>query len=281
MRVSLGPASVALIVVLLSGCAARRPPETSARRQLNSTALTASTIEALDKRLGAALMTAEAVKSAENDVAVAREYYRLHILDHAEKWLQRAVRRSPRYAAAHEMRARLWREWGLLAGALGHAHRAVVFAPKSASARNTLGTVLDALGRFEEARAAYLEASALDPAAAWALNNLCYLDFRLGRFAEARQHCDAAIRASPGLTVAHNNLGLTLAASGDLDSATTAFLAGGDEATAQFNLGIVHLANERFADAAAAFERAIKARPSFTVAKSRAHDARMRSITHR
>jgi protein O-GlcNAc transferase len=278
VRVSLGPAAVALVVVLLSGCAARRPADTSARSRAVSIG---ATIEASDQRLSAALLNARAMPSPEHDLAVAREYQRLRILDAADKWLDAALRRAPRLSAAHEERARIWRDWGLLSGALGHAHRAVAFDPGSASARNTFGTVLDALGHSEAAREAYLQALALEPTAGWALNNLCYLEFRLGRLNEARERCEAAVRVSPDLAAAHNNLGLTHAASGNMAGASQAFFAAGDEAAAHFNLGVLHLAGGRFAEAATEFELAIKARPSFTAAKSRAHNARMRSLTQR
>ena len=43
---------------------------------------------------------------------------------------------------------RVWRDWGLPALALGDAHRAIYYAPQSASARNTYGTVMQALGQL-------------------------------------------------------------------------------------------------------------------------------------
>ena len=43
----------------------------------------------------------------------------------------------------------LWRDWGLPELALGDAHRAVICRPDSASAYNTLGTVLAAMGQPE------------------------------------------------------------------------------------------------------------------------------------
>jgi tetratricopeptide (TPR) repeat protein len=139
--------------------------------------------------------------------------------------------------------------------------------------------VLDALGRFDAAREAYLRAFSLDPEAGWALSNLCYLEFRRGRFEHARGFCEAALRAAPTLVEAHNNLGLTYAASGDLSGAQSAFLGAGDPAHAHYNMGIVHLASGRFVEAAAAFAAAVKERPDFTAAKSRAHESRMRALT--
>lgn len=279
MRVYHGPTAVALGVVLLSGCAARRSGELSARGP--SRASTGVTVEASDHRLAAALLAERVSGSADSQLRVAQEYHRLGILDSAHTRLERALAREPRFAAAHEEMARVWRDWGLPESGLGYAYRAVRYDAQSASARNTLGTLLDALGRLDEARAAYEGALTLDPTAGWALNNLCYIEFRLGHFEDARRQCEAAIRVSPALGAAHNNLGLTHAASGDLLRAREAFLAAGDEATAHYNLGIVHLAHRSYLAAALEFEQAIRARPTFTSAKTRAHDARMRVLTTR
>jgi Flp pilus assembly protein TadD len=164
---------------------------------------------------------------------------------------------------------------------LGPAHRAIHFAPLSASAQNTLGTVLDASDRTDQARTAYERSVALDPSAGWALSNLCYLEFRIGRLQEAQDRCEAAVRATPGLAAAHNNLALTRAAQGDLAAASVEFGAGGLPGAADYNIGIVHLAQGEYALAAAAFERAIAERPSFTAAKARAHAARLRLLTGR
>ncbi len=177
--------------------------------------------------------------------------------------MDRALQKEPRRAEAHEAKARIWREWGFPELGLGSAYRAVFFDPRSASAQNTLGTLLDALGHAERASEAYKRALSLDPTAAWALNNLCYSAFRGGHLGEARSWCEKALRISPKLAAAHNNLALTFAADGDLVRARTEFLAAGDPAAAEYNLGIVYLAGQEYAFAADRFEQAIKARPNF------------------
>ena len=278
MRPSLGPAAVAISVVLLSGCAARRPAVSSVQSRPVSKG---ATIEGSDPRLAAAVLAANVSPTAENAIRAAQEYHRLGILDTAHAYLERAIQHDPRSAPAHEAIARIWRDWGMNEEALESAHRAVRLAPQSASARNTLGTILDAMERLDSAAAAYSAALALDSSAGWALNNLCYVQFRLRLLSQAQETCESAIRLSPQLAPAHNNLALLFAASGDVARAGDAFRAGGNAADAHYNLGIVHLARGRFRDAAAAFEEAIKARPTFTAAKSRAHEARMRSLKNR
>ena len=56
---------------------------------------------------------------------------------------------------AYEGLARVWRDWGLPSSRSGDAQRATFYAPQSASARNTYGTVMQALGRYADATAAY------------------------------------------------------------------------------------------------------------------------------
>ena len=242
------------------------------------TAIAGPTIESADRRLAAALTTEALLPTAESHLLVAREYERLGILDAAYARVDRALQKEPRRSEAHEAKARIWREWGLPGLGLGAAYRAVSYDPRSASAENTLGTLLNALGHADLASEAYKRALSLDPTAAWALSNLCYAAFRGGHLDEAQSWCEKALQISPNLAAAHNNLALTFAADGDLVRARTEFLAAGDPAAAEYNLGIVYLAGRQYAIAADRFEQAIKARPNFGAAKTRAHDARMRAL---
>lgn len=250
---------------------------TAGARLRQSTSLGAS-VEDSDARLSSALLAEAAMPTPANHLRVALEYRRLGILDACADRLSLALQKAPRMAAAHETLARLWRDWGLSDLGLGSAYRAIYHAPKSASAQNTLGTILADLGRVDDARIAYERALSLDPTAAWALNNLCALELRVGHLDEARARCQAALRVTPTLVAAHNNLALALAASGDLDGARRQFLAAGNVAAANYNFGIVLLAERDYSSAADAFEEAIRARPSFTAAKARAHAARLRLL---
>lgn len=308
-----GPAVLALGAVLLGGCATAHraalpaalpgsgdvatdrgepPPETAARSHAGEkspalrlpsrrTVSFGATIESSDRRLAAALLVEATLPTADSHVRVAQEYLRLGVMDSAFARLERALAKDPHMVEAHEGLARIWRDWGYPDRGLGSAYRAVSDAPGSASARNTLGTLLDKVGLFDKARTAYQEAIGLDAQASWALNNLCNLDYRLGRLDDARGHCQSALLVDPSLAAAHNNLGLTYAASGDMAGARTEFLAAGDRAAAEYNMGILQLAEGNDASAALAFELAIKARPGFTAAKTRAHAARLRLLTKR
>jgi Tfp pilus assembly protein PilF len=240
---------------------------------------TGANAESVDRQLAAALHLALANPSPEAQLRVAREYLRLGVLDTAYTYANGALLQKPRLAEAHEMIARIWRDWGFPTLGLGPASRATYFDPMSASAANTLGTLLDAVGQPVEARRAFARAVTLDAAASWALNNLCFVELRMGRLAEARSHCQAALALDPRMAAAGNNLALTYVASGDAAAAGRAFLTTGNAAAAAYNRGIVHMAGREYQRAAEAFEQAIAERPSFTAAKTRAHEARVLAIT--
>ena len=159
-------------------------------------------------------------------------------------------------ATAHERLARIWRDWGVPHLALSDISRAVYYAPTSASARNTLGTILQSLGQRAEARRAYMAALARDEKAAYAYNNLCYLSFLEGHANRAIVECQTALALAPELTAARNNLALTYAAIGRPDLARHEFtMASGPAATA-YNMGVVYMSLKRFEDAAVQFTMA-------------------------
>jgi tetratricopeptide (TPR) repeat protein len=238
----------------------------------------AATMEASDPALAAVLALAMAAPTADNLLAVARTYHRKQVLDRAHDYYNRALKLNPASGEAYEGLARVWRDWGMSSLALGDAHRAVFHSPESASARNTLGTILQALGQRSQARAAYMMVLAFEPKAAYAFNNLCYLSFLSGDGERAIAECRAALRLDPTLRAAHNNLGLTFAAAGRLDLAREQFARAGGAAATAYNMGVVHLADRRFAAAAREFDDAQDIDPTFSQAGRRALDAHRRAI---
>ena len=237
-----------------------------------------ATLEGRDPELTAALAVATVSPGEASYLALGDMYHRRRVLDRAHEYYSRALKLNPRSAEAYEGLARVWRDWSAPLLALGDAHRAVHYAPSSPSARNTLGTILQALGHREQARTAYLLVLASDAKAAYAFNNLCYLSFLDGAAERAIAECRVALQLDPALTAARNNLGLTYAAAGRLDLARREFEAAGDPAATAYNMGIVHLAERRFTDAAAEFRTAQDISPLFAEAGRRAIDARRRAL---
>jgi Flp pilus assembly protein TadD len=287
-----------------AGCAGRRPhqvasaqPSTTAAthraqqppvdsletfiakvRQLSAEArperAAAATIEGHDPRLGAALAAAMLAPSPSSYREAADEYRRLSIADQAHQYLGRALALDPQDPATHDALARLWRDTGFPHLALGDAYRGLHYAPDSPVLHNTVGTILQALGRRGQARARYERALELDPTAAYALNNLCYGWVIDGDAPRAIAACQHAIRLQPDLTAARNNLGLAHAVAGDVGAARAAFAETGDAAQTLYNTGIMHLARRDYARALKAFRDAQASRPGMKLAAARAKQAK-------
>lgn len=164
------------------------------------------TVESRDPALSAALLRLAIAPSPETHRAVAARYRVLGILDMAYDHYLRASQLDRTDAAAYEGLARIWRDWGFPALGAADASRAVFYAPASASAHNTWGTVLTATGHRVDARREYEQAVALDPDAAYAWSNLCYLSFLDGDDARAAAECRAALSVDPQLAAALGTL---------------------------------------------------------------------------
>lgn len=234
----------------------------------------AGSVEAQDPTLSAALLALAVAPGPALHRRVADRFRELKILDKAYDHYASARRLDPADAEAYEGLARIWRDWGFPHLGLTDASRAVFYAPASASAHNTLGTILTALGRAAEARQSYERAMALDPDAAYVFNNLCYLSFLEGQISRAVAECAKALRLDPSLMAARNNLALAYAADSRNDLARREFMAVGNTAAGLYNMGIVHMAGKQYGRALEAFEAARRQRPSWAAARRRASRAR-------
>lgn len=277
-------AFVPLLAVIAGGCTAHRtslplrvPSKALSRNDAVSRALRDSpppprpiivTSETTDPRLAAALARLSQRETPEAHRAVAAEYVRLRILDAADKHLSRAVQLGGNRAASYDARARLRRDAGFPGLALGDAYRALYLRPESPEAQNTLGTVLEAMGRLEDARRSYARVLQMRPGAWFALNNMCHVETRLGR-QTAVATCQKALFASPASAVARNNLALAYAVAGDFARARENFAVGGNSATAAYNMGIVYMAAHQFDRAASEFRTSWQANPSVKLTRDR------------
>src|SRR5687768_475461 len=266
--------------MLVSACGSHRiaaalPDAPKASGESRTAKTFAMTLESQDQRLAAALLAVNIAPRAETYRQLGHEYRRVGILDKAHENFSKAVKLDPTDAVSHDALARIWRDWGTAPLGLGDAYRAVHYAPRSAAAANTLGTVLQAAGFIEDAKAWYARALQLDEGAWYALNNLCYAEILTGR--AAVNTCQAAVNAAPGAKarVPQNNLALAHAASGDNTGAKQWFRRASDAATASYNYGIAMLATRAYGEAATAFDEALKADPHFPQAATRARLARL------
>ena len=234
----------------------------------------AVTLEAHDPALGAALLRLAGSRTAKHLDAVGDRYYDLGIRDKALEYYLEALRRDRTSVGALDGAARIYRDWGQLTHALGNAHRATYFAPRSAAAWNTLGTILQALDLQSDAAHAYRFALSLDRTAVYARSNLCYLALTTGDSNTALDECRAALAVDEAFTPARNNLGLLFAVAGDRGRAAETFRAATGEAAGHYNTGLVLLAQQDYAAAILAFEAAYRADPQLAPAHRFARAAR-------
>jgi tetratricopeptide (TPR) repeat protein len=232
------------------------------------------TVEATDVALTAALITVKARPSAANHRKVAAQYLRHGIKDVAHEHFTAALKLDSRDAASWDGLARIWRDWGFPNLALPDATRAVYYAPDSPVVHNTLGTILQVLGRRAEARAQYEKALAVDATAAYALTNLCYGWALEGEAEKAANACGQALRLQPDMEAARNNLAVAYEVSGDSTAALDVLAESADAARTQYNAGILHLAARRYPEALKAFDKALALRPPFAAAELMARQTR-------
>jgi predicted O-linked N-acetylglucosamine transferase (SPINDLY family) len=135
---------------------------------------------------------------------------------------------------------------------------------------SNLGVSLEALGRHDEAEAAYRKAIALDANFASAYLNLGNVLQKQGRDTDAEQACRAALALRPDYGKAWNGLGHALQRQGRLKDALRAF---GNavqyepaSAVAHCNLGTVLFAFDRNAEALAELRRALTLDPGLALA---------------
>jgi Tfp pilus assembly protein PilF len=230
------------------------------------------TLESWDPRLSAALAALGQGETPEGQYGVALEYRRLGVPDVAYTHLLKAIELDANYAPAYDLMARIWRDWGQPGQGIPDARRAVHLAPESAAAANTLGTLVQAVGRPGEARVWYERAIALDRDARYALNNLCYVSV-MQRDLDAVRSCERARTAAPGSPTTRNNLALAYAAQRDFDRARQVLEQGGDGAAASYNMGILYLATQEYPQAIQAFTTALGKDPHFTLAAARLRQA--------
>lgn len=156
------------------------------------TAQSVSSLEATSPRLQHALHALALSPTSENYLATAHAYLAEGVRDRAYDYLAAGLERDHRSSVLHDATARIWRDWGMPDRALRSAHAAVYFSPRSAEARNTLGTVLWALGQRTEAGQAFEAAADLAPGAWYAWQNLCQVALTAGRTRTATTYCQHA-----------------------------------------------------------------------------------------
>ena len=144
--------------------------------------------------------------------------------------------------------------------------RAISLQPNYFQAYGNLGTVLNDLGKHDDAIAALRQAIALDPNFPDAHNNLGNALKAKGHLEEAIAAYRKAIALNPNYPEPHSNLGNALTEMGQYTEAISALRRAialkGDFVDAHYNLGNALRENEQYDEAVAAYRQAILLKPN-------------------
>ncbi|MCW5751203.1 MAG: tetratricopeptide repeat protein [Alphaproteobacteria bacterium] len=186
-----------------------------------------------------ALALFEAASRAEDLAAPALQGMGLALLR-----LGRTELALPKLAQAAKLDPALWRAW------------------------NGLGVCHDRAGEFAEAEQAYGKALAIHPRSALIRNNRGFSRLMQRRTDEAMADLAEALRLSPNLKPAQENMRLALAWKGDYESAISG-VHGREASTVLNNVGYIAMLRGDLESAESYLLRAMEASPSFDTAASR------------
>lgn len=193
-----------------------------------------------------------------------QKLFRAQRLDEAKTHARALCEAQPTDAEAWYMLGAIHGSLGENAEAEGCLRQALRLWP-SADTHYTLGNVLAAQNRFEEAVAAYREALALNPQNPMAHNNMGRALFRLGRHAEAAAQLREALRLRQDLVEVHYNLGVLHGAQHQLEEAAACFRETlrlrPDSVEAHSALGNTLGQMGRYDEAIACYRQALRLRP--------------------
>ena len=183
---------------------------------------------------------------------------------------QMMTERFPLNGFGWVMLGMLSRRAGQNEGALAFVQKGVKLSPDYAAAHNNLGIILCDFGRMEEAEASYRRALQIKPNFAEAHNNLGSVLRNLGRLDEAEACCRRALEIRPDNAEAHNNLGGILHNLNRLEEAEAccrrALQIKPDFAESAYNLCNILKDMYRLAEAKASCRRALEIKPDFAEA---------------
>ncbi len=191
---------------------------------------------------------------------------RLGLLERAEQHWLRALALKPSYAEPHSNLSNLLNDQGEFDRAASHARQAIELSPQMADAYVNLAAVETARQRHGEALRWLDSLLTFAPQNAIGLASRALALKQLDRLDEALDTAQRAVAANPESGEAYNALGLVLQSLGRFEPALAATskaasLPGTAQEKALVNRAVLYMEFGRTAEAAAAFEAALKAYP--------------------
>lgn len=163
--------------------------------------------------------------------------------------------------------AAIWDGWQEYDMARRHAEQAVQLSP-TASAYEVLGRIHLHADAPAKAAKAFLSGLELDSKSAVLLANTGYAFMLQSDWKTAQDFLQRALAVDSSIGEAGNNLAIVQSRLGNFDGALQQLMKINEPAAAMNNLGVLYLAQEKPAEARAAFQEAVRIDPSYARARS-------------
>jgi Tfp pilus assembly protein PilF len=214
---------------------------------------------------GAPRVKAEDAAKSDYHYRLARNYYQDRNMAMTQRELHESLKLDPDNGEALHLKGFVQLGLNDLAGAEAALRRAIEVRPDLLEARNNLGSVMLAQGRWEEAVRVLepLLQDPLYPTPAFAHGNVGWAWHKLGDKAKARRHLEMSVFLSPRFCLGFNNLGIVHRDSGNLRAAREAFEKAAKVcptyADPWYHLGVLAQQAQDYAAADIAFAKCVEA----------------------
>lgn len=184
-------------------------------------------------------------------------------LEAAKKELAEVLLHKIDMVEAHEALGAVYLKENNLSEAQREFRSALSLDPKRFQSRYFLGDTYLRSNQFSQALTEFKAALELVPRSARAMSALGWSFFKLKNHDQGLQWLQKAKAIDPDNPSLNHRLGMVLAAQKKFPEALEAFRKGGDEAQAFNNIGVHYYLDQRYAEAARCFQRALELRPTY------------------
>jgi len=196
---------------------------------------------------------------------IGRLFLEKGLPEEAKKEFQETLKVEPNHALSYEGMGRVYIKLGEWGEAEKSFQKAIRLDSNLWQAHNFLGIIYDRQKQFESAISQYKTAIFINPNEGSLFNNLGISLYLKGDYEKAIKAFSEGLRIDHANNRIYNNLALVLYKLERYEEAFEAFKNGGDEASANYNLGCLYMMEGKYKQAIKVFERAIEIKPGFYI----------------